>query len=59
MRRGEWAMRILCDSENVTGNEAHHANRSSFDWIMVEGRARWFCEDCRYEIEKIKEDAHG
>jgi mannose-6-phosphate isomerase-like protein (cupin superfamily) len=51
-------MRILCDSEKTTGTEAHHANRSSFDWIVVEGRARWFCEDCRYEIEKL-EDNYG
>ena len=51
-------MRTPCDSENITGTEAHQANRSSFDWIVVEGRARWFCDDCRYEIERL-EDNYG
>ncbi len=48
-----------CNTEDHTGIEAHYAHRTSFDWIVVNGEARLWCEDCRYEIEKIKEDAHG
>lgn len=46
-----------CNPENFTGGEAHYADRSSFDWITVGGMARWFCSDCRYEIEMEEENA--
>jgi len=42
----------LCNSENYTGFESHHADRSSFDWILVDDKARWLCDDCRYAIEE-------
>lgn len=47
-----------CNPENFTGNEAHYAHRSSFDWIIVDGMARWFCDDCRYDIEQLQEEEY-
>jgi hypothetical protein len=46
----------VCNPENTTGSEAHHAPRSSFDWIAVGDTAKWFCEDCRLDIEQLQEE---
>lgn len=45
-----------CNTENYFGGEAHYAPRSSFDWILFRGDAKLWCEDCRYEAEKLMED---
>lgn len=47
-------MNELCNTENYGGGEAHHADRSSFDWMTIEGKSLWACEDCRYELEEEK-----
>lgn len=47
-----------CNPEDDGGGEAHYAHRSSFDWILVNGKAKWFCDDCRYEIEKQQEEEY-
>ena len=41
---------LLCNTENYGGGEAHYANRSSFDWVKIEGNAMWVCDDCRVEL---------
>lgn len=52
-------MRMPCDPENITGSEIHYARQSSFDWVMVEGQARWLCEDCRLDIRELEEAING
>ena len=52
-------MRMMCNPENITGGEAHYANRSSFDWVVVEDKARFLCEDCRMDIRELEEVTNG
>ena len=52
-------MGMMCDPENITGSEAHYARMSSFDWVMVEDKARFLCEDCRLDIRELEEAING
>jgi hypothetical protein len=49
-------LKELCMSENDTGSEPHLQPRSSFDYIVVGDKVKWFCEDCRREIENAREE---
>jgi hypothetical protein len=42
--------RLLCNTENYGGGEAHTADRSHFDWTTIGGVVVWACDDCRYEL---------
>lgn len=43
-------------SENDTGSEPHFAARSSFDYVVLGDKVKWFCEDCRLEIDNAREE---